>query len=272
MNVVTVCQSTCTPWATSDDLCSPCDGDYFFDSVLLEDCLQAASDVLFELSGQQYAGVCQDTVRPCPRYAVAGGGRPIRGSFGSDVMLGSSCGCGGTGPCGHGFGAVTLGVFPLNAVTEVKIDGVVIDPSLYTVADNRWLIRLAGPDGSNPGWPTTQRLDLPDTAEGTWSVTMVYGTPPPPMGVRAAARLGCELALMCSPETIGACQLPQGITSVARQGVDMVVLDPATIDRAILASLPECRIFLETYNPAKARRPSVVMSPDIGSRVTRISS
>lgn len=228
--------------------------------------MQAASNILYELSGRQWPGWCQDTVRPCPQNTSYDGGRPLRGS-GYGI-----CSCSSPCRCGSNLHQVSLGANPVVGIVQVRIDGEVLDSSLYRVDEGRWLVRLRDADGSNPGWPSQQILDLPDTEVGTWSVTLVYGAMPPVDGIRAAARLGCELALMCSPETIGACQLPQGITSVARQGVDMVVLDPGTIDRAILASLPECRIFLETRNPANIRRQSVVMSPDIHSKVRRVGA
>ena len=59
-----VCTSSCSVWASVDDVCSPCD-DYSFPAGLLDDMLAVASDILFELSGRRFPGSCSDIVRPC---------------------------------------------------------------------------------------------------------------------------------------------------------------------------------------------------------------
>lgn len=42
----------------------PCDAAPFSDA-LVEDALNAASGILYVLSGRQFPGVCTETVRPC---------------------------------------------------------------------------------------------------------------------------------------------------------------------------------------------------------------
>jgi hypothetical protein len=54
------------PWAELSDLCAPCN-DYSLDPQLLEDCLQMASDVLFNLAPIKYSGVGTETVRSAAR-------------------------------------------------------------------------------------------------------------------------------------------------------------------------------------------------------------
>lgn len=257
------CQGTCTPWATEADICSPCD-DYQIDQAVLDDKLQVASDLLFELSARRFAGSCSDTVRPCgPRCETVDlAGRRRSGG----------CGCGSAGRCGcTRLSQVTLGVYPVTEVTEVKVDGVVLDPARYRVDDYRWLVRLADADGSNPGWPTCQRMDLADTEDDTWSVTVTYGVEPPAAGVAAAAALGCQLALACQPETVGECRLPRGVTSIARQGVDVTLLSPATVEE-MKSALPEVALFLDAYNPGGVRRRAVLASPDVGRAVRRVAT
>src|SRR3990167_2068070 len=58
------CVSSCSVWASADDVCEPCSG-YSFPAGLLDDMLAVASDILFELSGKRFPGSCSDIVRPC---------------------------------------------------------------------------------------------------------------------------------------------------------------------------------------------------------------
>lgn len=261
------CMSTCTPWADETDLCSPCDEPgYSFDTSLMDDMLQAASDILFELSARRFPGSCSDTVRPCgPRSGCVG-----RDFYGRNRA--SWCGCRGIHQCGSvRLSQVTLGVYPVTDITEVKVDGEVLDPSLYRVDDFRWLVRLNDPDGSNPGWPTCQRMDLADTEDDTFAVTVTYGSEPPVAGRRAAAVLACQLSLACQPETVGECRLPRGLTQISRQGVDISILSPSTVEE-MKAALPEVALFLDAYNRGGVMRRAVVASPDVGRSVRRVGT
>lgn len=244
MTIQTPCPSVCTPWATAADLCEPYD-DPALDPALVDDMLDVASDLLFFLSGQRFAGICRDTVRPA--------GRPL-GAHGSHL------GCGGV--CGERVVAVTLGAYPIDSIIEVLLDGVALDPSEYKIVDNRWLVRTADADGNRRTWRTCQRLDLDSTEENTFEVTFVYGQMPPRAGVRAAAELGGELALACSPALEGKCKLPKRVTSLARQGVtETVVLDPmAFLDKG-KTGLYSCDSFLAAVNPAGISRAAAVYMP-----------
>lgn len=261
----------CSSWATVADLCSPCD-DYAFPAGLLTETLEMASDVLFELSGRRFPGVCTTTVRPCTRRAFEEYGPATPGFqfFSPHVIVG--CGCQRRARCGCGDpDAITLGGYPIIAITTVKVDGVALDAARYRVDDYRWLVRLADADGTNPGWPCCQDLSLADTEDDTFSVTFTYGSAPPAMGVRAAARLACELAMACEPEFAGKCLLSQRVQQVTRQGVT-VVLDRLDAIQEDFTGIPEVDLFLRTYNPAKLRRRAQVISPDIGRRVHRIGT
>jgi hypothetical protein len=247
-------QSVCAPWATADDLCSPCD-DYTVPGDLMADCLLAASEVLYHLSGQRYSGECSDTVRP--------GGIPYDQWCGMQPYPEVHAASFWTGyrsawPLGlMPVAEVTLGGFPVVAVSEVKLDGVVlVQGTDYRVDDYRTLVRLADANGMPRVWPAYQRMDLPDTEVGTWSVTFTYGVAPPAMGRRAAAFLACELAKACSPETFGdgTCQLPERVTTIARQGVTAVVLDPFSFLEKGRTGLYQVDLFLAAANPGGISR------------------
>lgn len=247
--------STCSPWATEDDLCSPCN-DYTVLGPIAGDFLQSASDILFDLSGGQFPGLCDRTIRPCARRMQPE--RSIDPAPPGWIEGWGWCGCGGD-PCDcGGLYQLDLGAYPIDSVTEVKVDGDALDSSLYRVDDWRTLVRLADADGSNPGWPRTQRLDLPDTEEGTWSVTFSWGREPPPAGVTAAAVLACELALACDPENADKCRLPKRVQSVTREGVTIVMSPSDFLDANGKTGLYEVDLFLRAVNPNHIRRPAVL--------------
>lgn len=238
----------CDAWVTAEDLATCCGIEVSSDTNdALEAAAEAASDVLFTLSGRQYRGVCGPvTVRPC-------GTRNRCYTPGRDDHI-RSCGC-------APLSTVLLPGYPVLEIGLVKIDGEVVPPSEYRLDERRKLVRLADADGDMQWWPACQRLDLADTEERTFSVTYYYGVAAPSLAVAAASQLGCELYRACSGEG-GECNLPQGTTKVTRQGI--------TIERGVLAAfirgaqtgLVSVDAFLATFGMDGAKRRPAVWSPD----------
>lgn len=233
---MTITSEVCSAWATVADLCSPCD-DYAIESVDIDAALLMASDVLFNFTRRRWPGVCAETVRPCT------------GECGSTSPTRCSCSWGSQ---------VRLPGTPVVAVTEVKVDGVVVSPSEYRVDDIATLVALG-----DRRWPTCQNLSLDDTAEGTWSVTYEYGVAPPIGGVKAAASLGCQLALACQPEAIrdGRCRLPRRVTTITRQGVTLAVIDPLSLFAEGLVGLPEVDLWVASVNRGDVTRRATIVDP-----------
>lgn len=269
------CTGICSPWATVADVCEPC-SDYTFPQNVLEDALTIASELLFNLTGRQWPGSCSDVVRPNARFRANdnligfnGAGSNQQGNWWQLPM--GFCTC----QQSRGFfgctrvSEITLGGAPVTEIIQVKQDGVVLQPSQYRVDDYRYLVRLPDADGSRPGWPCCQDPALDDTQPGTWSVTFAYGTPPPAGGVRAAARLGCEIAMACTPELVGRCRLPARTTAVLRQGVNTTMVDPKDFIDNGRTGLPDVDLWIKSVNPAGLRRRAQAMSPDIDRRVRR---
>ncbi len=254
---------TCSPWATEADLCSPCN-DYGGLSPAAGEMLQAASDVLFELSGGQFPGLCTRTVRPCARRSGQSDPPDWRPGWGV-------CGCADGCECDPHW-AVELGAFPVVSVQAVKIDGVTLASSAYRVDDYRRLVRIGTVDGGNEGWPSYQRLDLPDSAVGTWSVRFTWGRPAPAAGVRAAAVLACEMAMACDPDNVGNCRLPKRVQTVVREGVTVVLQPAAFVDASGNTGLWEVDTFLAAYNPARARRPATVWHAGMARAPRRVGT
>lgn len=243
---------TCSPWAQVGDTCSPCTG-YEFDTGELELGIQLATDVLNNLTGWQWPGLCTTTVRPC--------GYQTR----------RSCGCMDSRQCGcRRLSQLDLrdedeGGWPIASVDAVKIDGVTLDPARYRVDDHRWLVYI--PDGdSDPrrGWPCCQRIDLPDTEVDTWSVSYTYGAEPPEGGVRAAGILGCQYALACVEDEslLEQCQLPDGVRTVVRQGITLgVPVDLPALWSGGSTGVDAVDSWLGSIRYGKAHRPASFMVP-----------
>lgn len=258
-----VATGPCTPWIVGSDVV-PCST---ADAAALEPFALEASQLLYTLSGRQFPGGCSATARPCVDEcgcfsALYPGGEWRWGGavweWAGSIPLGlvfpsaRACGCGRTS-------RVKLAGYPVRAVSVVKIDGALVDASLYRLDDHRHLTRLADPDGSEAAWPACQRLDLADTEPGTFSVAYTWGADPPEAGRQAAMTLACEL--WKARHEPGKCRLSDNIVRVVRQGVAM--------ERGALpgfangrTGLRDVDAFLGTYNPQNRQRRSAVWSPD----------
>jgi hypothetical protein len=241
-----------TSWITAADLAGRHDlTDQTVDSGVLTEAATTASNLLYVLSGRQFPGLCTATIRPTsggsygrwPLVRMHAAGIPI------DSMMAATN--------GGVDNAIRLGMYPIRAITQIKIDGVVLSSTKYRVDENRYLVRVDGQP-----WPAWQRTDLPDTQPGTFSVALTYGADPPSAGVNAAAALGAELAKSKAglPN-----RLPVRVQSITRQQVSMAILDPmAFLDKGMTGIL-EADLFIEAYNPTRQRRRPGVWSPDMQS-------
>lgn len=225
----------CQPWATLADVCAPCDE---LDAGILDQSLAMASDVLYDLTGRQWGGVCSDTVWPGTDECV--GPRFLPRSRRSGVRLPG---------------------YPVIGVDSVTIDGVLVDPTRYRVEDRRWLVYLPVAGEARQGWPRGQSSGVVDGLAGTWSVTYRFGTAPPVGGRRSAAIYGCQLALACSPGSESQCRLPQRVTSITRQGVSMAILDPLTLIEDGRTGLTEVDQWVRSVWLGRSRRSAALVVP-----------
>lgn len=92
------------------------------------------------------------------------------------------------------------------------------------------------------------------------TVRYEYGALPPASGHLAALKIANELIESLEPD--GDCTLPQRVTSVSRQGVSWTLLDTQDFLEQGRTGIYEVDLFLKTYNPANALRPSRVYSVD----------
>lgn len=224
-----------------------------------------AGQTLRMLTGFRVGG-CPVTVRPCRKGCGQQTWRtfPVQGRAGSvststpwyPVQLGGTwlnigCACSGACSCNRVYEVRLHG--PASAVTEVKIDGSVLDPSAYRLDPGARLVRTDGED-----WPTCQDMNAPDTEAGTWSVTYTAGIAVDGLGAWVAGLLAGEYVRACKG---GQCRLPDGVTQIVRDGVTMTLGTGAFPGN--LTGIREVDAWVARYNPSGLRAPSLVWSPDL---------
>ena len=259
----------CSPWTTTEAVrlcCSSAASSAEAPDELVEEAISSASETLFMLSGQQFTGTCDVSIRPCSDrncYSFYSTRRwyPVDES----ALPARDCTC-PTLP------KIDLGYFPVTEITSVLVDGVLlVDGVDYRLDMSRYLVRLATYDGNrwtNPGWPCCQRLDIPPTEDDTFEVQFSYGYSPPQLGALAARTLACEILKGCAGDA--SCRLPNRVTSVRRQGISVSMLDLSALEQGH-TGVYEVDLFLETYNPGNLRGRTSVFSPDIHQPPWRVS-
>jgi hypothetical protein len=283
-------QGPCQAWISGEDVAACCGADpgssSLFDGVAYE-----ASMALYAISGRQYTGLCERTVRPCRSGCSCWGERALgltpwswaAGAWGYAGVPGAwgfswwnengdSCGCGS-------LSRVKLAGYPVREIVEVLIDGDVLDPvdeqgnPNYRLDGWRWLTRMdaPGPPVLPRRWPSCQNMALDSDQAGTFEVTYLSGIDPPPIGRTAAAELACQLFLACGGGA--GCQLPAGVTRVVRQGVEIDRnLLQNWFDRSKSTGLVALDLFLASYWNARGGRRPAVWSPDVQQFAKRLGS
>lgn len=245
----------CTAWITDDDLCCDVTG---VDAAILARSINAATDLLSTAIDGIFQGSCERTVQPCARENHEDAWRWWDSAWGTWE---GTCSCNQPVRCGcRRLAEIKLSsTYPIREVTEVKIDGDILDPSLYEIRDHRWLRRLPDSDGDNPGWPCCATQDLPDTEDDTFYVTFTVGTPVPDSGVIAAAALACELVKLCTGDAT--CLLPKRAVSASRQGVSIQLGALSDLFARKSTGIYEVDLFLAMYAPAKGRGYGGILIP-----------
>jgi hypothetical protein len=233
----------------------------------------SACELLYSLTARQFTGLCGPvTIRPVARPANAD-------SRGWVFAAG--------GGWGYGWGASAAGVlgtppvlalyaedmppyimfhdYPIRQVLEVKINGVVIPSDEYEVREGKYLIRMMPTSSSVPtelyGWPSSQRQNLPDTEQGTFSVTYTFGQDPGQMGRMAAIALAENII---RPIFGDANAYPERVTTITRQGVSAQIASVIDIMKTGGTGIRTVDLWIMSVNPNKLRKRPKVWSPDIG--------
>ena len=239
-----------------------------FAPELQDDATSWATTILWALTGRRF-GLCEITVRPCGGGCRDGGYLSWPVSFdGSSGAVGPAwipfidvagvwrnCACPGACSCKASCEVWLPG--PVDSVSEVVVDGVIIPVDAYRVDNASLLVRQDG-----ECWPECQNFDLSAVApdiENTFTVTYSRGTPVPVAGQIAAGMLACDFARSC---TTG-CKLPGNLSTLSRQGVEVTMADPTEELNAGLTGVPFVDQWIRAVNPHQRTRRPRVYSPDI---------
>jgi hypothetical protein len=210
---MTVCEPQifypCSPYITADDIlckCSAVDLNVPADVELFNDLAATASQDLFVSTGSKYTGCCEISFVPCREkcenlrydemfapFESNAYGYPSYPMLSSDTSpptfincWACTCDC-DTCNCWGG-DALELPFLPAREITEVLIDGVVLDPANYRILESTWIVRT---DGGR--WPPLSC----DGGDDAFKITYRYGWDLPPAGKRWLASYVCELVKNC---------------------------------------------------------------------------
>jgi hypothetical protein len=144
------------------------------------------------------------------------------------------------------------------AVVRVLIDG---EPfSDWRLDPGRRLVRTDG-----QSWPCCQRLEDPDSEEGTFSVHVIVGEEAYEIARTAAIELASELYLAIGDPS--ECRIPTRVNTVTRQGAVYTRVDTTTLARDGFLGLRATDIFLSEFG--KKRRTLAIASPDVPPKGSR---
>jgi hypothetical protein len=155
------------------------------------------------------------------------------------------------------------------AIQQVVVNGSPLQPGTdYVLLNKRRLVRMSGSSSQFPPapapntpyyWPCCQDLRQQEDSEGCWYIDYFWGKPVPADGQIAALTLACEMAKAFSGNESS---LPDRVTTIARQGITAIVMDPLTFVEKGLTGLPMVDLFVISANPFGLRRRSSITSPE----------
>jgi hypothetical protein len=250
--------TVCSVWEYDPDCCDLPDDT---EQELIDKWQAVSSEILFAASGRRY-GLCEVTVRPCLRRCGGGSGLPTPYKDGEGEWRNfATCGCVGDCSCVELCEIVLDG--PVDSVTEVLIDGEVLEADAYRLDLVGGQYRLLRTDGGC--WPSCSDFTKECDEVGAFCVTYDKGIPLDELAIAANSELTCELVKSCIPGCV--CRLPKNVAAVTRSGVTLT-FDTA---KTWLRMLPNVAIFLDTVNPHELSSPSRVWSPDLPAERTTVT-
>lgn len=224
----------------------------------------AAQSILWARTGRRL-GVCVAE----EAYRAAGGALACGRPYMTDDRIWHNVGASGAESC-----ALDLASTPVQRVIEVRVFGVVQDPSTY---------RLDGNSLARRGecWPYVVEIDSPpidvvyewgvplraEVVEDLAALPPVVGRAASPLWGLAAMAMGEVAYELLKGLCGGECRLPQSVVTVTRMGVTTQRPDPAQTAQAMLLGLEIADQLILTVNPRRKQHRSRVYSQDMARRV-----
>lgn len=225
----------------------------------------AAAMIMWANTGRRY-GLCEITVQPsaAPRvdplyraYPVGPGNGLLSPVIDGGQWYNRYGGDTDRACCTTAHCEVALeGPTTLANIAAVSVDGVLVDVSRYVVMDGYLLVRTDG-----QCWPAC--VNYGAQSPPAFTVTYFRGLEIPAAVQGAFERLACELAKDAAG---GACTLPQRMTRLTRQGVE-IELDEVDVNETgpWLSGIKEVDDVIVAVNPYRLTAAPAVMSPDLPS-------
>jgi hypothetical protein len=194
----------------------------------LDGILDSACDALANIASVPI-GRCVTVYRPCRDYCH---------------YWDCACGCAPSG--------IPLpGILP--SVTQVKVNGVVVDPNTYAVikgpGGRRSLERFML-TGAPDSWPSSQNVNLPDTMDGTFSISVQSGFAADQIMKNAAAEIACDILKTVAQERVPV----DGVQSANVYGESVSYArfgDPTDQETMNLAGLGNVRRFMSSVGAVR---------------------
>lgn len=234
-------------WITPEELGTYADSEFSYEAA------KSASNLLWTLSGRKYSG----TTTVTERYICAG--RSFRfgpshqnieaaliegdvyNYFSDDIDFYEDMTSDGQTSSSR----IRLRGRPVTKIHTIRSKtGSVVSPDKYYLVDHSTIQAVEG-----AGW-------TPCNIEITYS----YGVEPPTIGKMAARKLAMEFSKLWAGD---ACDLPERVTSVSRQGVSYTILDNQDFIDELKTGVYEVDLFLRSVNPDRARARARVFTPDV---------
>ena len=217
------------------------------------DVVEAATQVLWELSGKRYSGlrtVTETYAQLRPHEVPIDRPTPVLREGRIYNEVGGACGvCMG---CTH---LVKLRGAPAIELETVRTPTKTIPLRDVALLDYSW-VSLSG--ASLGCWGTCEDL----------TITYSYGAKPPALARLAVTELANQFIWYLTDDQ--RCTLPaRVINSVSRQGISWTLLDPQDFLQDGRTGLYQVDLFLKAVNPEKRRMRARVFSPDLRSGKTR---
>lgn len=272
MTIRTTSGMTCACPVTVDDAACGCDKlTEFFNGdaaqqVTAQRCLDQAWEILYGLSGRQY-GLCEIKVRPCRKTCCSP--CDFTGPLWTPVLRGGRWTNVRCGSCGDACSCVEVCELwlpgPIDSISEVKLDGSVLDPASYRVDNRNSLVRTTG-----GCWPTCQNMNLDTDQDNTWEITYLKGKELCEAGRAALLALACEICKACTNDK--SCCLPTRTKSIVREGMSMELLDPMDFLDKGRTGVYIVDLWLRTINPLGRTRNAGIFSPDMPGKGYRTTT